>query len=821
MNKTRWPTLTHEYPENLAKHASTLQYDFRKVRHYLTKSGSDEVPKYLFKLLRDSYTELNKNIQSGLSKRLLYVSVVSMPSKDVETAMHQAAATMVKTHMVTIEDQFAAVQHYIAETRAKRVPKRLFEIISKSVNGLLAVLKTRTFVEDEFKKSTREKPKGESQATRVKGGEGAQADPMEHSRKDVVTDGTPSEQEVERQNRPVTPAHERMHAAMATIANGSVGELVIPDSTSGTNKSVPMTRANIQWPPDEDDSDETDEEEPMNESSKSEDCAIQSVAQYNQQIVHSIGGVGDYAKPSNSSEEAPGVGFMGTRVNKERSHNLEVANISPQVGCTEETLFNPSAGHVAHCEEGQKTDIIKEAVNERKGIDKIVGEEFYIVTENSLNKDHGDGESKTMISKDRDEEMEDKKVDGEPPNEHTMSGGGSDEQWSHEVAMNEEKVDGERVCWNSPISEAHAEIVKAEGPDTEEANFHIEIARLRTASPLRTPPAMTQTASQIQSRGWMKNFLNLSPAEVGTYGVTMFNILTCSIDLRGPDKKIEAARHLMAQNATVIDSPDVVRYMCWSENKFNPKSTFASVNVEFATAEKANLAIRSDLIWNREIHTCRKPVRLFILRQCCRCYAYGHTSSRCSAAVRCGRCAGEHLIAHRRSDVYKCPVCSGAHPAYWPGCPVRQVEQKRLDNDRGLQNLFYQVTESPEPEIKAEPLPDLSTTVEPSSLTALMEGERSYGDEGQISPSSYCASSCSHHKQSPQLQPIVRSNNASPSIDPKTILEQLEHLKAVVTELLPTTGASAATAPTRKRKALDPLSANAKSRKGTRKCVKS
>jgi len=58
MDKARWPVLTHQHPIDPAKHATTLKADFKAIRRYLSESGAAAVPKYLFKLLHGSYSEL-------------------------------------------------------------------------------------------------------------------------------------------------------------------------------------------------------------------------------------------------------------------------------------------------------------------------------------------------------------------------------------------------------------------------------------------------------------------------------------------------------------------------------------------------------------------------------------------------------------------------------------------------------------------------------------------------------------------------------------------------------------------------------------------
>ncbi len=206
---------------------------------------------------------------------------------------------------------------------------------------------------------------------------------------------------------------------------------------------------------------------------------------------------------------------------------------------------------------------------------------------------------------------------------------------------------------------------------------------------------------------------------------------------------------------------------------------------------------------------CRKAPRIFKLRQCSRCQAYDHTQYRCSATMRCGICAGQHLTKFCRSTFLQCAVCNGAHASYQRICHTRQAEQKELDDDQNLHDLFYRTTEDLEPEMKMEAPPDNSSAIRPPSFanTGAMRGSRA-----QERPTSYPSLLRTEQNQSLQTPPLPEVNDLDPNhahMDPKAILEQLEHLKAVVAELLPPATAGTTRASTSKRRALDHLSGNA------------
>lgn len=64
--------------------------------------------------------------------------------------------------------------------------------------------------------------------------------------------------------------------------------------------------------------------------------------------------------------------------------------------------------------------------------------------------------------------------------------------------------------------------------------------------------------------------------------------------------------------------------------------------------------------------------------QCHRCQLFGHAQSRCTATLKCVRCAGSHITADCIKPVNrppKCANCGGAHPASYRGCPKYPKER--------------------------------------------------------------------------------------------------------------------------------------------------
>ena len=102
------------------------------------------------------------------------------------------------------------------------------------------------------------------------------------------------------------------------------------------------------------------------------------------------------------------------------------------------------------------------------------------------------------------------------------------------------------------------------------------------------------------------------------------------------------------------------------------------------------------------------------LTRCGKCQGYGHVAGKCSARLRCGKCALHHFTWKCRSTFARCAVCNGDHIASSAVCPARPQDKARSQQLRK--------SERQEPEIKIEPRsPSVGAAARPSILDLSMQ----------------------------------------------------------------------------------------------------
>jgi len=142
---------------------------------------------------------------------------------------------------------------------------------------------------------------------------------------------TPIEQGLREQRRAAIPTQEAMRLVMATLANGSVGELVAPDSDPDRNKNVAITRPQAQWPPDDTESyNGTDEDESVDEHPGSGNNARQSTIQNDQNDKNTLSGAEEDADSRLTVEEATDSRIEGRNADVDGSQTAESTRDYPQ-----------------------------------------------------------------------------------------------------------------------------------------------------------------------------------------------------------------------------------------------------------------------------------------------------------------------------------------------------------------------------------------------------------------------------------------------------------------------------------------------------------
>lgn len=84
------------------------------------------------------------------------------------------------------------------------------------------------------------------------------------------------------------------------------------------------------------------------------------------------------------------------------------------------------------------------------------------------------------------------------------------------------------------------------------------------------------------------------------------------------------------------------------------------------------------------------------MKQCFRCYNYGHIGTQCNAAQSCGYCAELHETKNCMQKGVEgftptCTVCKGAHTAWSNACPARRKEMNRVEHAKQTRNTYWHV----------------------------------------------------------------------------------------------------------------------------------
>lgn len=202
----------------------------------------------------------------------------------------------------------------------------------------------------------------------------------------------------------------------------------------------------------------------------------------------------------------------------------------------------------------------------------------------------------------------------------------------------------------------------------------------------------TTEAKQLKEhKGWLKGLGEQAELIVPTYGVIVHGIPTNSINIKDQKATIQ---HMLADNYTVIPCAEI-SYLGWLTKEASLKRA-SSIVVEFTDPEMANAIIYAGMAWDGHIHQCQLYDRACRVKQCFRCYHYGHIGTQCNASQTCGYCAELHESRHCKQKglegfVPRCTVCKGAHTAWSNACPARKKELERVEQAKQIRSIYWHV----------------------------------------------------------------------------------------------------------------------------------
>ena len=193
------------------------------------------------------------------------------------------------------------------------------------------------------------------------------------------------------------------------------------------------------------------------------------------------------------------------------------------------------------------------------------------------------------------------------------------------------------------------------------------------------------------STGWLRGLGEHAELIIPTYGVIVHGISTSSINIKDQEATIQ---QILADNYTVVPNAKV-SYIGWLTKEATLKRA-SSIVVEFTDPEAANAIIYAGMAWDGHIHQCQLYDRACRIKQCFRCYNYGHIGTQCNASQVCGCCAEQHETKHCTQKgvegfTPRCAVCKGVHTAWSNACPARKKEMERVGQAKLTRSTYWHV----------------------------------------------------------------------------------------------------------------------------------
>ncbi len=307
---------------------------------------------------------------------------------------------------------------------------------------------------------------------------------------------------------------------------------------------------------------------------------------------------------------------------------------------------------------------------------------------------------------------------------------------------------------------------------------NITTTKLRTARTLSSGDVAIQTTNieevkKLRKRdGWTKVLGSKARLIRKRYGIVALGIPTTKIDF----KKIEETKEkLVTHNASMCIGIKI-ESLFWLSSSKKAKQA-ASLVIAVDDAKMANLLMEEELILNHTLHGCIRYNPACKIKQCFKCYEYGHVSVHCRKNTRCGACSGPHRTSEcPRDKVKKCPLCNGAHTSWDKKCEHRKKEYLRIEAakhstprlyDTSLRPLSQREEPTggmrPPPKPQQRPQPENGTTPQRLSQRPPMPSKRGRSASSGRSPLQTTSGNGSRYTAPAKIQiferPTTRSQN--------------------------------------------------------------
>ena len=155
---------------------------------------------------------------------------------------------------------------------------------------------------------------------------------------------------------------------------------------------------------------------------------------------------------------------------------------------------------------------------------------------------------------------------------------------------------------------------------------------------------------------------------------------------RLPQKQVRAANAQPETFLTALQSANGCTDICRVQPRMPQRSEFATLLIGCRTVETAQRLCRNGLLWEAQIFDCEPYYAEAEVRQCYKCFRFGHHAHFCKAHARCGHCAaaahagGEAACPQFAPSAKKrCVNCGGSHTAWTRSCPDWIKQRKSAD----------------------------------------------------------------------------------------------------------------------------------------------
>ena len=175
-------------------------------------------------------------------------------------------------------------------------------------------------------------------------------------------------------------------------------------------------------------------------------------------------------------------------------------------------------------------------------------------------------------------------------------------------------------------------------------------ARKTTKQTIKVCCETDDYANELHNASWSSYILGLTVIKP-SYSIVVHGVSKLDVNPEKEDTIVEVKKEIEISN---LEKFSINKITSLQKRQRNPDAPTQSIIIQFNSPEEANDCIANGIFIGHKLYHTVRYMPQYRLKQCYKCYGFGHIAEECTRKMLCGRCGQEHPTIECKADK---PMC--------------------------------------------------------------------------------------------------------------------------------------------------------------------